>query len=253
MNTQPKKISNGVKKILLASALLAALVPVAAFASSITLAPASVATTEGKSFSVAVAVDPASGKAYTARANLSFDPSAVTLVGFSFAPKWMQLPQEGYDLEDNAGGKLAKTGGYPGGITTATVLGTATFRAKTTGVTTISATGDSLILDASNQNAVSGAQGSVRVSIAAVPVAPQPAASTETAPIVSTAEAVPATTTLDLAEAVTEAGTAVALSPLDSFLTLGTGSAAVASLVTLIVLLVVGAGIWLWRRERARY
>lgn len=238
------------KKILSAITLGALLLPIAAFASAITLAPATVATTAGKSFSVTVGVNPTSGKAYTVRANLSFDPSAVTFTGFTFASKWMALPQESYDVEDNTNGVMAKTGGYPGGITAQTTLGTATFRAKTTGTATIAATADSLVLDANNQNTVAGNQGSVAVTISAASVVPAPVQTvTEPAPTPSE------TTTVTAAPV--ENGVipqiAAAISPLDSFLTFGTGSPAVASFVTIIVLAILGGGIWLWRRERSDY
>ena len=239
------------KKILSAITLSTLLLPAIAFASSITLAPTTVATTAGKTFSVTVGVNPTSGKAYTVRANLSFDPSAVELTGFTFAPKWMVLPQEGYDLEDNTNGVMVKTGGYPGGITAPTTLGTATFRAKKTGMATIAATANSLILDAGNKNAVAGNQGSVQITIAAAPVAPAPAsvpAVTETDGTTAGEEAV--TTTATEAEAAPQ--TAAALSPFENVLTFGTGSPAVASLVTLVVLLLVGGSIWLWRRERSQ-
>jgi len=239
------------KKILSAITLSTLLLPAIAFASSITLAPTTVATTAGKTFSVTVGVNPTSGKAYTVRANLSFDPSAVELTGFTFAPKWMVLPQEGYDLEDNTNGVMVKTGGYPGGITAPTTLGTATFRAKKTGTATIAATADSLILDAGNKNTVAGNQGSVQITIAAAPVAPAPAsvpAVTETDGTTAGEEAV--TTTATEAEAAPQ--TAAALSPFENVLTFGTGSPAVASLVTLVVLLLVGGSIWLWRRERSQ-
>jgi len=237
------------KKILSAITLGALLLPVAAFASSITLAPATIATTAGKSFSVTVGVNPTSGKAYTVRANLSFDPSAVELTGFTFAPKWMALPQEGYDTEDNTNGVMAKTGGYPGGITAPTTLGTATFKAKKSGTAMITATADSLILDAGNKNTVAGSQGSVQVTIAAAPAAPAPApVTTETTPTTEGEEAVTATAAED--EAAPQ--TAAALSPFDRFITFGTGSPAVASLATIVVLLLVGGSIWLWRRERSQ-
>ena len=241
------------KKILSAITLSALLLPVAAFASTITLAPTTVATTAGKSFSVTVGVNPTSGKAYTVRANLSFDPTAVTFTGFTFASKWLALPQEGYDIEDNTNGVLAKTGGYPGGITAPTTLGTATFRAKKSGTVTIAATGNSLILDANNANAVSGTQGSVQVTIAIVPPAPVPSQTiTESTP----------TPSESVTEAVTESAltdsgavpqAAAAISPLNSFLTFGTGSPAVASLVTIAILAIIGGGIWFWRRERSEY
>lgn len=243
------------KKLLSTITLGALLLPVATFASSITLAPASVATTAGKSFSVTLGVNPTSGKAYTVRANLSFDPSMVTFTGFTFASKWMPLSQTGYDTEDNTSGVLVKTGGYPGGITAQTVLGTATFRAKKTGTATIAATADSLILEANNQNAVSGSQGQVIVTIAAS--APPAPAQTVTEPSATPAgETVTESTTTEATS--TEAGigqqsAAVALLSLNNILTFGTGSPAVASLVTLLIIAIIGGGIWLWRRERSDY
>ncbi len=244
------------KKILSAIALGALLLPTAAFASAITLAPTSVATTEGKSFSVTIGVDPSSGKAYTVRANISFDPSVLTLTDFSFAPKWMPLSQSGYDITDNVNGALVKTGGYPGGATAGTILGTATFRAKKSGATVINATADSLILDASNKNAVAGSQGSVAVTIATA-IAPSTPVQTVTKPAVTPVEtaisAVIESTTTEIASTSNEVApqTASALSSLDNILTLNTGSAAVASLVTIVVIATLGGGIWLWRRRRS--
>jgi len=244
------------KKILATIILFATLtLPAAALASSVTLAPATVAIAEGKTFSVMVGVDPTSGKAYTVRANLSFDPAAVVLTGFTFAPKWLALPQEGYDTEDNVSGAMAKTGGYPGGVTAATTLGTATFRAKKSGVTTIASAADSLILDAGNQNTATG-KDSVQITISATaktaltPAAPRPTltpvvtnVATETAENAETATATPMTI-----ESVPQAA-AVALSPLDNILTLGTGSAAVASLAAIVALLIAAGIFWLWRRR----
>lgn len=241
------------KKLLSAITMSVLLLPTAAFASAITLAPTSVATTEGKSFSVIVGVNPTSGKAYTVRANLSFDPTVLEFTGFSFAPKWMPLSQSGYDIEDNTKGAVVKTGGYPGGITSATNLGTATFRAKKTGLINISATTESLILDANNQNAVVGNQGSVAVTIVAVP-ATRVQTVTElvqtSGTATATSEAITITEAITIDNVAVPPQTAVALSSLDTILTLGTGSATVASGVSVLVLLLVGGGFWFWRRSR---
>lgn len=225
-------------------AFVSLLAPIAVFASTITLAPTSVSTVAGKSFSVTVGVNPTSGKAYTVRANLSFDPSVMTLTSFTFAPKWLALPQEGYDVEDNTNGMMAKTGGYPGGITAQTTLGTATFRAKKTGATTISGTADSLILDANNQNTVAGQQGSVQVSILAQSV--EKASGVAQEPEATTTETVATSSGTEIMTT----QKASALSAFDNLITFGTGSASVASLVTLVILAVIGGGVWLWRRER---
>ncbi|MDO8552222.1 MAG: cohesin domain-containing protein [bacterium] len=247
------------KKILSAITLSALLLPAAAMASSVTLAPATVATVAGNTFSVTVGVNPTSGKAYTVRANLSFDPAVLTLTGFSFASKWMPLSQSGYDTEDNTNGVMAKTGGYPGGVTSATVLGTATFRAKKNGTATISATSESLILDANNQNAVAGSQGSVAVTISAASTAPAPTQTvTEPSTPSKTVTAGTVTESTATEAASTDSGVpaqaaAVALSPFENILTFGTGSPAIASLVTLVILVVLGGGIWFWRRKRSDY
>ncbi|MDP2655125.1 MAG: cohesin domain-containing protein, partial [bacterium] len=232
----------------------ALLLPAVTFASAITLAPTSVATVAGNTFSVTVGVNPTSGKAYTVRANLSFDPSMITLTSFSFASKWMALPQEGYDTEDNVSGVLVKTGGYPGGIIAQTTLGTATFRAKKTGTATISATSESLILDANNQNTVTGSQGQVSVIIAVkAPSAPVQTV-TESIGTTSSETVVTESQTTETASTSNDATpqTASALSALDNILTLGTGSAVVASLVTIIVM-IIGSGIWFWRRQRSDF
>src|SRR5205823_1611911 len=83
----------------------------------------------------------------------------------TFASGWTALSQPGYDVVNNTTGSLIKTAGHPGGITTGTILGTITFKAKATGSATIKATTDSLLLDKTNKNLLSGVQGAVNVSI----------------------------------------------------------------------------------------
>src|SRR3989344_7337632 len=152
------------------SAILGAalLLPITTFAASVALAPVSVSPKVGQTFTVTITTDPSDAKAYTTRANVSFDPAHVSLVSFAFAHKWVPLSQAGYDSEDNAKGALVKTAGYPGGISSPTVFGTATFKVRTAGSSAIRVTADSLVLDSASKNVLSGTQGSTQVTVASV-------------------------------------------------------------------------------------
>lgn len=156
------------------------LLPISALAASLALSPMSVAPKVGQTFSVSVIADPSGAKTYTTRANISFNTALVEFVSFSFAPKWIALSQTGYDAEDNVSGVLIKTAGYPGGVTSATTFGTATFRAKASGSSVISITSISMMLDSGGKNVASGTQGSMQVTVA-VPV-PAPTPTTPTTP-----------------------------------------------------------------------
>jgi len=159
-------------RFLFVSAMAMALAfPAFAFASVISLSPTNVSVTSGKVFTVTVTANPDGAHIYTVRANLSFNPALVQVTNFTFAPKWFVLPMKGYDVTNNTTGVLIKTGGYPGGITAPTVLGTATFKAKATGSVHIGVTTKSLLYDASSKNTISGTQGSSSVVIAPVQAA----------------------------------------------------------------------------------
>lgn len=179
----------------------ALLLPITTFASSISLTPGSITPTKGQTFTVTLTADPAGAKAYTVRANVSFDPALVQFVSFAFAPKWMALSQAGYDTEDNTTGVLAKTAGYPGGIASPTLLGTATFRAVAAGTSSIRATTNSLMLNSAGANQVSGTQGSTQVTVAAAVSQPatkpvvKPAPTTTTKPVAKPSPTVTAPTT----------------------------------------------------------
>ncbi|MDO8407659.1 MAG: cohesin domain-containing protein [bacterium] len=195
------------------SAVLSAalLLPITTFAASVVLTPASISPKVGQTFTVTITTDPSGAKVYTTRANVSFDPAHVSLVSFAFAPKWVSLPpQDGYDSEDNAKGALVKTAGYPGGISSPTVLGTATFRAKGAGVSTIRVTTDSLILDAGGKNQLAGTQGSTQVTVAG---APSPTVTPTPVPTKKPGVAAPAPAPTEVvAEATTSEATSTATS-----------------------------------------
>lgn len=148
---------------------VALLLPITTFAASVVLTPASVSPKVGQTFTVTITADPSGAKVYTTRANVSFDPSHVSFMSFAFAPKWVPLSQGGYDSEDNTNGVLIKTAGYPGGITTPTVFGTATFKVRAVGASAIRVTTDSLVLDSASKNMLAGTQGSTQVTVAGAP------------------------------------------------------------------------------------
>jgi len=230
---------------------VALLLPVTTFAASVVLAPASVSPKVGQTFTVTITTDPSNAKAYTTRANVSFDPAHVSFVSFAFASKWVPLSQGGYDSEDNANGILIKTAGYPGGITTPTVLGTATFKVRAVGSSAIRVTTDSLVLDSASKNMLAGTQGSIQVTVASTPaptVTPTPVqtkkpsvaapapATTMVAPEATTSEATSTATSTDEGQV---AAVAVA------------GSSTVPWWVWALALLVIaiGGGVW-WSRRR---
>lgn len=237
-------------KILKYSAVLGAslLLPMVTFAASIALSPTDVTAKVGQTFTVTVSADPAGVKAFTTRANVSFDPTSVEFVSFSFAPKWIVLSQAGYDTEDNTKGSLIKTAGYPGGLTSSTVLGTATFRAKVAGLSTISVTSDSLALGSGGKNLIAGAQGSTQVTITAPAPVPAPKPVEKPAAVVA-----PVTTSVSSAVVAEETATTTATS------TEATGVAAAGAtgfsfgnatsiLLGLLLIAIIGGLTWYYRR-----
>lgn len=142
------------------------LTPAAACAGSIMLTPESFSISPGERFSVAIRVEPAGATLYSASAQLSFDPALLRVEAFTLSPQWLPLAQPGYDLIDNEKGMLIKTAGYPGGISKATPLGSIAFTALQGGTAVISVSEDSLLLDASSTDRISGTQGRTSVAIA---------------------------------------------------------------------------------------
>lgn len=246
-------------KITSALGVIALLAPFSALAASVTLSPATVSVHAGDTFSVSVIADPASTKLYSVRANVSFDASLVQATNFSFTSTWMPIAQPGYDSTDNVNGALIKAGGYPGGFTSATKLGTITFKALKTGTATISSTNSSLLLDADSKNQISGGQGSVSVSITSAPVAPVKTVEVATktnATTVAPAKTKTSTITPIIAPASTTsvASTVIATSSLlaavNGAITFGTGSPIVSAILSAVVVLLVIYGLYCYRYYR---
>jgi len=217
-------------------------------ATTVSLSPASVNVVSGKSFNVVVAVNPQGASNYTEKIELDYPADLLQVKSFSLGSNWMALSQTGYDLIDNTNGKLIKTAGYPGGISSSATFGTISFYAKKAGSGTIKLGSGSLALDANNQNVLSGAP-SISVAItapASVPAAPSaPAAETPAAP-----EEQPATEQ-PIEQPIAQAPQPSLLAAIGGILTLGTNSVWVGILVGLIILAVIVYAIYaLIQRKR---
>ncbi len=129
-------------------------------AATFTLSPSTGAFAPGDTFSVIVYANPTAGEEITV-GKLSATFSADTLELVSFVPYvgWMPLVAPGSDLIDNTTGKLIKTSGYPARLTESKQFGTATFKAKSDGVGTITIEGDSMFLDVANANKYTASAG----------------------------------------------------------------------------------------------
>ncbi|MFA6414787.1 MAG: cohesin domain-containing protein [Candidatus Paceibacterota bacterium] len=226
-----------------------------ALAASISLSPTTVSVHAGDTFNVSVTADPASIKLYSVRANVSFDPSLVQVTNFSFASTWISISQPGYDSIDNANGTLVKAAGYPGGFTSATKLGTITFKAIKTGTAAITSTNSSLLLDSVSKNQISGTQGGVSVSIASAPTTPVKTTPKPTT-VSSTKTKTPVVTSVvePIAEEISTTSTTIATSSLlaavNGAITFGTGSPIVSALFSAVVVLLVIYGLYYYRYYR---
>ena len=215
-------------------------------ATTVSLSPVNISVTSGKNFNVVIAVNPQGASNYTEKIELDYPADLLQVKSFSLGSNWMALSQTGYDLIDNTNGKLIKTAGYPGGISSSATFGTISFYAKKAGSGTIKLGSGSLALDANNQNVLSGAP-SISVAItapASVPAAPSaPAAET------------PAETEQPAEQPVEQPIAPAAPQPsllaaIGGVLTLGTGSILLGILVGLIILAIIVYVIYLLRKRK---
>ncbi|MDO8751994.1 MAG: hypothetical protein Q7J22_00350 [Candidatus Wolfebacteria bacterium] len=141
--------------------------------SSLSISPTAINATKGQAFTILVNLTPA-GKNYTTKVGLDYPANLVRLNSFTFANGWMPLAQPGYDLIDNTSGKMLKTGGFPGGVATLQLFGTASFTALQSGSGSVKANVDSFSLDSENKNTLSAALPSVSLKVSAPATAPTP-------------------------------------------------------------------------------
>ena len=212
---------------------------------TVSFLPASISTTSGKTFNVTISVNPQSVANYTEKIELTYPADILEVRTFNFSSSWMPLAQSGYDLIDNASGKLIKTAGYPGGLSSSAIFGTVSFYVKKTGNAVIKLGSNSLALDANNQNVLSGIpEVSVVVSAPAiVPVAPGTPAAEQ--PVTEQPTAEEPTT-----QPVAQAPQPTLLAAMGVILTLGTGNLWLGILVGLVILTVVIYVIYLLRKKK---
>jgi len=112
--------------------------PFAASAASFDLAAPDLAV--GESAQITLSITSSEESVYTAEAIVSFDETVLDVNNVSVANGWMQLSQPGYDSISN--GRIVKTAGRPGGVTSQTPFLTFTVTRLTsaTGVITIEGT-----------------------------------------------------------------------------------------------------------------
>ena len=215
-------------------------------ATTVSLSPVNISVTSGKNFNVVIAVNPQGASNYTEKIELDYPADLLQVKSFSLGSNWMALSQTGYDLIDNTNGKLIKTAGYPGGISSSATFGTVSFYAKKAGSGTIKLGNGSLALDANNQNVLSGTP-SVSVAItapASVPAAPKtPAVETPAAPEQPTTEQ-------PIEQPTAQAPQPSLLAAIGGILTLGTNSVWVGFLVGLIILAIIVYVIYLLRKRK---
>ena len=135
--------------------IMMGLTPVLA-ATDILFSPASITVKQGQTFILSASVNPQGVKNYTVKLELNYPADLLEVKSFTFGSKWMPLSQPGYDSIDNTKGVLIKTAGYTGGLSSIASFGTISFLAKKTGSGTIVVGDDSLALDSTNKNVLSG-------------------------------------------------------------------------------------------------
>jgi len=210
-------------------------------ATTFSFSPASINVVSGKSFNVAIVVNPQGVNNYTEKIELNYPADILEVKSFSFGSNWMALSQTGYDLIDNTNGTLIKTAGYPAGLSSSATFGTVSFYAKKAGSGTIKVGSGALALDANNQNVLSGTP-EVAFTVAPAPVVPkQPVVPTPgvtpAAPVAPVASTSQPTVEQPVAEAA-QAQTSL-LAAIGGILTLGTGSLWIGILVGIIILAII--------------
>ncbi|MDD4803958.1 MAG: hypothetical protein PHN69_02180 [Candidatus Pacebacteria bacterium] len=164
------------------TALLGIFMASSAIASTnITLVPSTVNVIAGQEFILDVYANANGMRNGTVKMKVEFPADLLQVNSFTQPSVWMSIKQDGYELEDNINGVLTKTAIYPRGFTSNLVFGTITFKAKKTGVATVSVTSDSVAYDSSNKNVYSGnSQTIINIGAVVAPVRTTTVVSTTT-------------------------------------------------------------------------
>jgi len=231
MTTSSKITSLGI-------AMFVALAPAVAYASSMSLAPASVKTAVGRSFTMTVSVDPAGTPIYTVKSRITFPADLLEVRSFKLgAGSWITITQPGYDVIDNTQGILIKSAGWPKGLSAKATLGTITFKVKKAGTGQVAITTGSALYDRNTANVFSGGN-SVTVTIADATPTPTPSA-TVSASVAPTATATPEDITPNAEDETLDLGNSFLAASLINTLSFGTGMAWLGWLVFAIIIIVL--------------
>ena len=219
-------------------------------ATSVSFTPVNVSVNQGQTFTLTIGVNPQGVKNYTAKIELHYPADLLEVKSFTFANSWMPLSQSGYDLIDNTNGVFIKTAGYPGGMSSAITFGTVSFLAKKSGNGTIALNSNSFVLDANNQNVLTDPSVQTAVAISApltsvqtTPTDPVPAPKEEE-PVVLGEEEPEAPIVQDQPTAPQPIESRLLLASVGGFVTLGTNSAIIGILVSVMILALVGYAIY---------
>jgi len=178
-------------------------------ATNISFSPPSITVKQGQTFMLTTSVNPQGIKNYTVKLELNYPVELLEVKSFTFGSTWMPLSQSGYDSIDNTKGILIKTAGYPGGLSSTASFGTVSFLAKKAGSGTITIGNNSLALDSTNKNVLSGTpQVSVLITAPVVTTIP-PTTKAATIAKVSPTTKAPTMTTIETI--VTETSTTTTL------------------------------------------
>ncbi len=132
--------------------------PIITNAATFLITPSSGSYVSGDIVTLYLSVDPSGKTIYTSMLDAKFSPDTFEVISFTLNDSMLAMKQGGYDLTDNANGVLIKTGGYTGGISSITLFGTLTMRAKSNGVGTFAVNNTSKLLDENNIDRQEGVQ-----------------------------------------------------------------------------------------------
>lgn len=230
-----------------------AFMALSAQAATLSVTPTTLSVTAGQTVTLTLRADAAGTKIYTVKGVVIYPADLLEPVSFTFMPGWLALSQPGYDQLGD--GKVIKTAGVTGGFSDARSMGALVFTAKKSGIATIAVDGATAMYNKQNQNAVSGAQGSATVTIAAAIA--KPPTSQILAPVSKPAsEEKPTVLGIVAPQPTEEPASEPVQNPLlaavGSIVTFGTGKAWLDILVGLIILAGIGYAINLFLQRRRK-
>ena len=140
-------------------------------AGTIMLSSSSTAVSTGDTFTVSVWVDPAGESLDTVRVNLNFDPSILEGTTFDLASQFHSL-SPGYSINNTTG--LMTFGAFEFGdrVTTSGLFATATLKALSAGIATVSVGSDSKLINDGQEKVSASGFGSVMVPTTGESVVP---------------------------------------------------------------------------------